>query len=162
MAKKFNIKAVNLINLTNVIAVEPKELFSMLGDDNASPIGIRKFDKLKDELLEANVAYTDAVAALAKAVKPLQEEFRDKSKDADEAGKAEIIAELNAKMEALPESAKAKEESEREVEVKIGSNERFDMLKSLASHKSSLEKWRDTKACLAVDDALNAATDWEA
>jgi hypothetical protein len=159
MAKKFKIKALHLANLAAVTMIEPKELMEMIPEIDMA--GLRRFDKLKDELLEANVGYSDSVAAVNKAIKPIADEFKEKSAELDEPQKAALLAELNARSESLSEAVNMKEAAEQEVEAVIASNERFEMLKTIFRHKNTLAKWRDTKVMVAVDDALNAAVEAE-
>jgi len=155
MSKRFTLKATYLNGLAGIVLIEPKELTDLFPETDL--VGVHKHNKLKDEILEANVLFSDAVAALNKALRPIQERFKNESKELDEANKAQLLTKLNDELEKLPESAALKEVSDKDVEVTIGSNERFDLLKSIFAHKKSIAKWSNSKALVAVDDALNAA-----
>ena len=151
MARKITIKSRELNDLISVISVSPKDYLEMLPETDLA--GLHKYDKLMDELMEANVAYGDVLAELVKFIKPLQEELKLELEN-----KNEKMAELNARLEVSPENVKAKEEGEKTIEVMVNSEERFDILKKLFAHQTTIKKWVNTKIMLSIDDALNAAT----
>ncbi|MCK9597775.1 MAG: hypothetical protein M0R06_01965 [Sphaerochaeta sp.] len=159
MAKKFKLKASLLNDLVNAITVSPKAYLDMFSDTDLA--GLHRYDKLKDELMEANVAYTDAISDVVKISKPISERVDAVAKEFETGSKEhrEAIDAANEEINATPEKAKMREEGEREIEVEVGSNERFDILVATFNHKTTIAKWNDTKALLTIDDALLAAVE---
>jgi uncharacterized protein YaaN involved in tellurite resistance len=151
MAHKIILRSRELNDLVSVISNSPKDYLEMFPETNLA--GLHKYNKLIDELTEANVLYSDTLAELIKFIKPLQEELKSELENKDSK-----IAELNAKVEASPENLKVKEVGEKMIEVTINSDERFDILKQLFSHKTTIQKWINIKIMLSVDDAINSAT----
>jgi hypothetical protein len=157
MSKTFKLKASLLNDLVNSITVSPKVYMEMFPSSDLA--GLHRYDKLKDELMEANVAYTDAISEVVKISKPISERVDAVAKEFEAGSKEhrEAIDAANEEINATPEKAKMKEEAEKEITVEVVSNERFDMLKELFNHKTTIAKWNDTKALLTIDDVLTAA-----
>jgi hypothetical protein len=159
MGKKFSIKAQQLNDLISVIVVEPKIFMELVPDQGMT--GLKKYDKMCDELIESNVPYSDALSSMVKAINTLKEneglsqfvkEFGEKSPEV-----SEKLANLNKMVEELPEYKALKEKETEMVDVTIASDERMDMLKTIFNHKNTIEKWRNTKILLSVSEALDSA-----
>jgi hypothetical protein len=155
MAKKITLKSRELNDLVNVVTFTPKDYLEMFPETSLT--GLHKYDKLKDELMEANVAYTDLLAELDKAIRPFQDEVKELKASGDQIDMSAALSGINAKIEVLPESQKVKEAGNQDIEVTVGSDERFDILKSVFAHQTTMKRWLNIKTMLSIDDALNAA-----
>ena len=123
---------------------------------------IRGVSKLCDELDEADAAYLATAAKLDKAVEQVRTEYQEQLKavSGDKDAEAVLLKEANDKVKKVFDAESKKEgfeeAKEKMTEVRIGSEERYKLLKELVE-KAGQEKYLNVKALVATLDGIDAA-----
>ena len=175
MAKKFSLKSVRVQDLKTVIdSISNQELTKFKQSDVMK--NIKNVSKVVLELEEANAKFNDTMANInlgaEEIVKPyreqakvLQESMVGKSKEGKEVVEAELkslndeaTVAINSYVEKKNADPAVKEAGEQVVEIVVGSDERFALLKELFNEFAPA-KFTSKKPLIEVSDALDAATE---
>ncbi|MFA5385700.1 MAG: hypothetical protein WC364_13785 [Eubacteriales bacterium] len=172
MGKKFNLKNVRIkdcITVLDVIGREPKKALAAMGDDEKNPRSLRHLHKLADELEAGIVDYLKVRSEASEEINEVRKPFQDEMDAALKSATNDDEYSLKEKeigrraQTALQEADKnvaekygLKELHEEISEVKIESDERFNVLKNVLE-KEGVNMFSDSKALLEVLDAIDAA-----
>jgi hypothetical protein len=171
MAKKFSLKSVRVQDLKTVIdGISNQELTKFKQSDVMK--NIKNVSKVVLELEEANAKFNDLMGNInlgaVEIVKPYkeawakkQEELKGDKEATEAASKAindEAMVAINAYMEKQNSDPAVAAAGEEVVEVKVGSDERFALLKELFEEFAP-SKINGKKPLIELSDALDAATE---
>lgn len=167
--KKFTLKATRIGDLINVLdALNPQDMAKIKQDDPTKYIA-RK-EKIIEEMKAANKEYSELVEKRNAPIITLQRDFKkefDKlegnTEEETKKLKEELVTKFNAKINKISEEQtkklKMEEAGDKEVEVTINSDEKFELLKDLFNDKTNgaFLKFNVTKPVAEIYDALESA-----